>query len=203
MNKAPKSFQIKIGDVDFHPQRYSSERLVTSLTGIRGLRYSFDCKGRNNSYQLNSSFDAAMNERLLAIGGRSFKFQPKCSTAIDFDFAVELNGEKCVFEVEKANKEKILYDFLKMHVYLDSDVAAAVLIAPINWPHSGGVENLFSLAKERFDLCRRHGMIDPSKCERMLIVGVTQIYQGNIIDDAANSQMKAECKVYFTRSHDS
>jgi len=197
MKRTPKSFEIEIDEIDFHPPFFSNKQLVSSLSEIRGLSYSFDCRGPSNSYQLNSTFDAALNERLLAIGGRNFRFQPKCSRKIDFDFAVELNGDRCVFEVEKANKEKILYDFLKMHVYLDSDVTAAVLIAPINWPHGGGVENLFSLAKERFELCRNFGMIDPTKCERMLIVGVAQMYKGRRIDDVAIRQMKRECEVYF------
>jgi hypothetical protein len=195
--KPSKIFSVTIGDPRFHPSSFSNSGLLAILRRLKGLEYTFECRGPRNSYQLNSSFDESMRQRLLASGGREFSFKPACPTSIDFDFALDLQGHRVVFEIEKTNKEKLLYDFLKMHMYLHSDIAAAVLVAPINWSHSGGVEDLFSLAQERFDLCNAYGMADASKTQRMLIVGVTQLYRGRPIDNSTLRLMKQECEVYF------
>ena len=36
----------------------------------------------------------------------------------EYDFAFSFAGKLIVVEVEKANREKILYDYLKFHMYL-------------------------------------------------------------------------------------
>jgi hypothetical protein len=194
-----KTFPITIGEIRFHPESFSSHDVLTALRGLAKLEYSLQCSGPANSYQLNSTFDAALKSHLVAAGGQEFGFKPTCRVAIDCDFALAFGQAKVVFEIEKANKEKLLYDFLKMHVYLDAEISAAVLIAPVNWAHTRGAVDLFSVAQQRFDLCRAHGMADASKVTRMLIVGIMQHYDGRPLTDQTLRSMKLACKEFFAR----
>lgn len=194
----PKDFAITVGPLQFHPPSFADCPLIASLRKLEGLEYRFRCRGPRNGYQLDSTFDIAAKAQLLGSGCQQISFVPNCHVSIDFDFVLDIHGDKIVFEIEKANKEKLLYDFLKMHVYLHhSEISAAVLIVPLNWAHSSGVQDLFSFARERFDLCKTYGMIDPQKAQRMLIVGAPQLYQGRPIDDRMMRSIKQECSDYF------
>lgn len=50
-----------------------------------------------------------------------------------------------------------------------------VLIAPKNWVHKSGVNNLFIDAKERLSLCYKYHM-GSEKLKNILVVGYTQFY---------------------------
>ncbi len=193
-----KLFPMTIGEVRFHPPSFSQDKVLTALRQLEGVEYTLACRSTSNSHQLNSDFDVVLKNRLVESGFSELSFAPKCGPSIDFDFALDIQGDKVVFEIEKANKEKILWDILKMHVYLEqADIATAVLIVPVNWAHSGGTEPMFSLAQERFDLCQEFGMRDTAKMQRMLLVGFTQCCQGRLVDRTVLHAMKRECQTYF------
>lgn len=84
-----------------------------------------------------------------------------CPTDIKYDFSLQIHNKIVVFEIEKANKEKILYDFLKLHVDLSNNADLVVLLVPKNWAHNSGSCNLFELAVQRYNLCRDYGIVDP------------------------------------------
>ncbi len=64
------------------------------------------------------------------------------------------NGTFMVVEVEKANREKILYDFLKFHMYLQSGADLGLLFLPKNYSHRGGEWDLFDWGKTRHQQAR-------------------------------------------------
>jgi hypothetical protein len=182
----------------FHPVAFPDAGVLSTVGELVGVGYSLVCRTPRNNYQLDSTFDAAMKHQLVSRGAREVNLGRGWSGNLDLDFALDFHGQTVVFEIEKANKEKLLYDFLKMHIYLDRpEVSAALLVVPINWPHAHGVVDLFSFARERFDLCVRHGMADPAKTRRMLIVGFSQLYQGRSMDDRTLGGMKQACKAHF------
>src|SRR6266404_6020303 len=193
-----KVYALTVGTLQFHPPSFPQRGLLEALRHLEGTEYRFECRSPRNSCQFDSSFDIVAKRQLVASGCREIAFAPLCPVSIDFDFVLDVNGDRIVFEIEKANKEKLLYDFLKMHVYLHhQEIAGAVLVVPVNWAHNGAVVDLFSLACERFDLCNAYGMADPSKAKRILIVGVPQLYQGQPIDKRTLQRMKKECRDYF------
>jgi hypothetical protein len=192
-----KDYPMSIQDIRFHPAKFRNGHLLEELGKLDGSTYKFVCSGASNSYQLKSTLDLAIQQTMISKGATRFTFQPACSVRIDSDFALSIGREKVVFEVEKANREKLLYDFLKMHIYLRSGATAAVLIAPTNWAHSSGVQDHFDLAQKRFDLCKEFGMMDRTQSENMMIMGVTQYYEGKPLDSKLLRSMKEACEVFF------
>jgi hypothetical protein len=192
-----KEFSLQIGNLKYSPDNFAFEQVVCFLKQVEGIGYRLLCRGSKNNYQLISDFDSVVEHKLIEFGGRRFSLSPSCSANIDFDFALQLGTIKCVFEMEKTNKEKLLYDFLKMHVYLDSGADVAILLVPVNWAHSSGVIDLFSVAANRFSLCRQYGMLNKEKAHRMLLLGFTQIINGSPLTDNTLRSMKADCRRYF------
>ena len=191
-------FDLSIGNIEMFPTEFPNESFRKKIHKLKNSHYSLTCKSPKNSYQLVSDFDEVICNQLISFGANSFQFFPNCNESIDFDFSLKLANTKAVFEVEKANKEKLLYDILKMHIYIESGAEMAVLICPTNWAHANGTVDLFALAKERFNLCKNFGMIDENKIPKMLIVGFTQIYQSTALTHKMLKEMKSQCKVHFT-----
>ncbi len=76
--------------------------------------------------------------------------------------------------MEKANREKILYDILKCHMYLSGDAAFALLVLPKNYPHRHGEWDLFATGVARYRQCLDFGFGTPKTFDRILIVGYEQ-----------------------------
>ena len=85
-----------------------------------------------------------------------------------------LDEKRVVVEVEKTNREKILYDLLKCHMYLNSGADVALLFLPKNYAHSGGVWNLFETGCERYKQCLRYDFGLTFYFKRILLVGYEQ-----------------------------
>jgi hypothetical protein len=79
-----------------------------------------------------------------------------------------------VVEVEKANREKILYDFLKFHMYLQNGADLGLLFLPKNYSHRSGEWDLFDCGKTRHQQARDYGFGSQSILDRILIVGYQQ-----------------------------
>jgi len=156
-------FNLNIRNIEMYPDEFTNEAFRNKIHELNDCHYSLTCKSSKNSYQLYSDFDEIISNQLISLGANQFQFSPNCNESIDFDFSLEIANTKAVFEVEKANKEKLLYDLLKMHIYLGSGAEVAVLICPTNWAHASATVDLFALAKERFNLCKNFGMIDENR----------------------------------------
>lgn len=77
-------------------------------------------------------------------------------------------------EVEKANREKILRDLLKCHIYLAAGADFAVVGLPRNYAHTRGVWNLFEFGIERYEECRAYGFGTAEKLDKILLLGFEQ-----------------------------
>ena len=80
-----------------------------------------------------------------------------------------------VIEIEKANKEKILRDIVKMLLFLNEGQAElAALICPRNYVHTGGVWQVFETAKQVLRAFVDVTELPPSKARRIALIGCTQ-----------------------------
>lgn len=130
--------------------------------------------GQRNNNQITSAFDDALRDHLLQCGATAANFARPTGKGFEEDFVFRYNGRTFVVEVEKSNRDKILYDFLKFHFYLVSGADAVLLLVPKNWPHRGGEVDLYAAGKERLGLCREAGFGSVQFFERTLIVGYEQ-----------------------------
>lgn len=128
----------------------------------------------SNQGQRTSNFDVALSQRLFSMGATACAIDLPKSIPQKFDFAFSFEGCRVAVEVEKANKEKILRDVLKCHMYLHSGCDFAVIALPRNWPHKGGVERLFDFGRDRFAECAEYGFGRPELLGRILLLGYTQ-----------------------------
>ena len=78
-------------------------------------------------------------------------------------------------EIEKTNREKILRDILKCHMYLQAGADFAVVGLPKNYPHSRGLWNLYEFGVQRFSECRTYGFGTPDNLNRILLLGFEQL----------------------------
>lgn len=92
----------------------------------------------------------------------------------ELDFAFSYEGKTVVVEIEKANREKILRDILKCHMYLHAGADIALVVLPKNYPHKHGVWDLYEFGVRRYDECRRYGFGTPDKLGRIVLLGFRQ-----------------------------
>lgn len=127
-----------------------------------------------NQGQMTSDFDKALEKMLVSRGAEPLTLPLDDAVPQDLDFAFTFEGRKIAVEVEKANREKILRDLLKCHIYLRAGADFAIVALPRNYPHSHGVWNLFEFGVQRYDECRRYGFGTPDKLGRILLLGFRQ-----------------------------
>lgn len=119
------------------------------------------------------------DRQLLSLGATApppalFKEIRRLGVRQKLDFAFSHQGRTVAVEVEKANREKILRDILKCHQYLAAGADLALIVLPLNYPHSGGVWNLFDFGRQCYDQCRKFGFGTPELLSRILLLGFTQ-----------------------------
>jgi hypothetical protein len=127
-----------------------------------------------NQGQMVSDFDVALEQALLAGGATTCNFLLPPDVPQELDFVFAFGGRAVAVEIEKANREKILRDILKCHIYLYAGADCALVVLPKNYPHTHGVWNLFEFGVQRFGECQRYGFGTPDKLGRILLVGFDQ-----------------------------
>ena len=184
-------FELEMRDIEFYSQDNAQYNSVKSeLEKLNGLVYQFK-RRESNSRQLDSTFDNSVINSLSAKKHKNIMLElDGCTKNIRNDFCFDILGRRTVFEVEKSNKEKILYDILKFHVYLSCKADLAVLMVPKNLVHKLGTENLFIFAKEKLMLCETYGMINRDYSSRILIMGFNQYYNGSVLNKDILLEMK-------------
>lgn len=130
--------------------------------------------GQRNNNQITSDFDGALQEQLKRSGAEPVRIQRPKGKGYTEDFAFAFDGRTFVVEAEKSNSDKILYDFLKFHCYLDSGADAVLLLLPKNWPHRGGEVDMFDRGCERLRHCHEIGFGSPAFFASTVIVGYEQ-----------------------------
>ncbi|OPX93693.1 MAG: hypothetical protein A4E53_00202 [Pelotomaculum sp. PtaB.Bin104] len=195
-------FDMELRNIEFFVIEEGFQReLIYELQEMDGLKYKFICSSPTNSCQFDSTLDNEINKLLISNGHNKLLLQfSQSPVSIDYDFCLDIGGKTIVFEIEKANKEKVLYDYLKFHIYMEYGVNASVLLAPKNWVHTHGVYNLFDTATQRLSLCHRYGMGSPSKLRNILVVGFNQVHNGQILNGVIYKEMKKKAREAFTQS---
>ena len=168
---------------EFYPQEGEAfEYLSPLLSGLARVQFALCVDDPSvNRGQMESDFDEALKKALLAAGAQPFDLKLPPQIRQELDFAFTYGGRKVAVEIEKTNREKILRDVLKCHMYLHSGADFAIIGLPKNYPHTGGVWDLFSFGVERFRECKTYAFGTADKLGKILLLGFEQY-------DAASSQ---------------
>jgi hypothetical protein len=127
-----------------------------------------------NRGQMVSNLDTALENALLASGATPFELELPPNIPQELDFAFAFGGKSVAVEIEKANREKILRDILKCHMYLHAGADFALVALPKNYSHTHGVRNLFEFGVQRFGECKTYGFGTADRLGRILLVGFEQ-----------------------------
>ena len=127
-----------------------------------------------NQGQMVSDFDNELEKVLLAHGATHFELRLPTGIPQEFDFAFAFAGRTVAVEIEKTNREKILRDILKCHIYMHAGVDFALVGLPKNYPHTNGVWNLFEFGVQRLSECKTFGFGTADKLGRILLLGYEQ-----------------------------
>jgi hypothetical protein len=149
------------------------QTLSPLLSQLGEVRFPYAI-GERNSNQFTFNFDPYLKAALLARGSVETKLVLPKEVKKENDFVFFFAGKKIVVEVEKSNREKILYDFMKFHIYFGADADFALLFLPENWAHSSGETDLFAEGKHHYQHCLKFGFGTPESLGRILLVGYKQ-----------------------------
>ena len=130
--------------------------------------------GEKNNNQITLDFDKRFAAMLVDHGATKIGLTLSMGVEQDYDFAFDYNRKRVAVEVEKSNREKILYDILKSHIYLKEDADFAMLVLPKNYAHRHGEWDLFDMGKERYKLCLNYNFGQRENFDRILLVGYEQ-----------------------------
>jgi hypothetical protein len=158
-----------------HPAGIPAYTLVSPLVGQLGEVSVTGHVGEKNSGQCDTDLDDRLAERFWKMRGVSRVDIAMPAIEKQFDFSFRFQNQTVVVEVEKANWEKVLYDFLKAHMYLASGADFVVVFVPKNYVHSGkSPTKTFQKARQRYDQCIAYSFGSPENFGRILLVGYEQ-----------------------------
>ena len=156
----PITFDFETTQLFFYPEKIANSTIIAVLNGILPIHFTMACRSTKNSCELKSDFDEAIQQQLVSSGLKPFQIRLPSGIEKKEDFGLEIESIKVIFEIEKANWEKIFYDLFKAHIYLRSGADCFVLMLPLSWGHSGGTKSLFEIAKTRLQQSLEFGYGD-------------------------------------------
>jgi hypothetical protein len=169
--------------------------LAPLLAGLGRIDFAFTVADASvNQGQTACDFDCALEKALHARGATTFSLPLPPDVPQELDFAFTFGGRTVAVEIEKANREKILRDILKCHIYLHAGADFAVVALPRNYSHKHGIWNLFEFGMARYDECRTYGFGTSSKLERIVLLGFNQ-YEATtnrLVSKATREEMRAK-----------
>ncbi|WP_028550021.1 hypothetical protein [Paenibacillus sp. UNC451MF] len=192
------SFTFEIRNIEFHylKEKVEIEGVISHLKTLEGIHYQLSCYSSANNYQRVSNLDEVLKEKLGSRQTLSPNIPAKLG--IDYDIVTTINNSRTIIEIEKANKEKILYDLLKAHVYLNENKDIFILIVPKEWIHSKGKEFLFQLAIERFEMCIEYGMCNKDVMSRTIIMGYDQFIDSKQLTRTEYNHIVEKCREFLS-----
>jgi hypothetical protein len=167
------SFPAYARDFEFYPTHGEAfGHLSPLLSRLSRIEFTFNVADPSaNQGQLTSDFDAALEKAIVALGAPILQLQLPPQIRQQLDFAFSINGHHVAVEIEKTNREKILRDILKSHMYLHLGADFALLILPKNYPHKHGIWNLYHFGVQQMQDCITYGFGVGDKLERILLMG--------------------------------
>ncbi len=162
--------------IELYPRdNLAYESLHSLFTDIKGFEYTFTITDPGvNQGQMISNFDNALEDTILAQGATHHDFELPQEIPQKLDFAFKYKSKIVAVEVEKTNREKILRDILKAHMYIHSGVDFVLLALPKNYPHSGGMWDLYDFGRQRYGECLTYKFGSKKLFDRILLMGLEQ-----------------------------
>lgn len=161
------------------------------------LRFQMTCPASSNNYQLNSNFDESVIGNAITAGFQECQINLPKALGKNFDAAFSTPYGKIVFEIEKSNWEKFLYDVLKAHIYLSHGADFCCIILPQNWAHSSNVKNVYEESRKRLNLACEYKCLNPEIQERIFLIGFNQYWNGKLLDKDGRQKMRGECQNFY------
>ena len=159
----------------FPPEGKAYNHLQNLLTSLERIDFTLQVKDPSkNSGQMISDFDLQLQKVLLSHGAVNFNLPLPPDIRQELDFTITYQGSSVAVEIEKTNKEKILRDILKCHMYLYYAADYSLVVLPTNYPHKHGIWDLFRFGSEAFTQCKQYGFGTSDKLERIILLGYTQ-----------------------------
>jgi len=170
------SFQAYAAEFELYPQKGEAfQCLLPLLSRLKRVDFTLRVDDPSvNQGQMISSFDEELKKTLLAHGAESLNLQFPPNISQELDFAFMFMGRRVAVEIEKTNREKILRDILKCHMYHYFGADFAIIGLPKNYPHTHGIWNLFEFGVNRISECKTYGFGMPDRLERILLLGYSQ-----------------------------
>ncbi len=197
-------FPVYAANFELHPKAGEAfEHLSPLLGGLKRIDFALRVDDPSvNQGQMASDFDEQLEKTLLARGAKPFSLRLPAEIPQKFDFAFTFGARRVAVEIEKTDREKIMRDILKCHMYLHSGADFAVVGLPKNYPHSHGVWNLFDFGMERFDECRTYGFRTADKLDRILLLGYEQFAAATDkpLNKATRQEMRSEANIQLRRA---
>lgn len=171
-----ETFPVYSENFQLYPDDAEPFRLLSPLLSkLQRIDFELSVVDPNaNRGQMKSNFDEALESALLRSGVSSFDLPLPSNFSQKLDFAFIFSGSSVAVEIEKTNREKILRDFLKCHMYLHFGADFAMVGLAKNYPHRHGVWNLFDFGVQRFRECKTYGFGTANKLDRIVLLGFEQ-----------------------------
>lgn len=171
-----KAFSAFASNFELHPKNGKAFNCLEPLFRQLGrLEFQLSVADPSkNQGQLASDFDMKLQTGLSALGAGPCPFQMPSEIPQKLDFVFKYTDRIVTVEVEKANREKILRDILKCHMYLHAGADFAVVALTRNYPHKIALWDLFDFGVQRYKECADYGFGKPELFERILLLGFTQ-----------------------------
>jgi hypothetical protein len=173
----------------------ASQHLARLLKGLAKIDFVFRVDDPTvNQGQMASNFDAALESALRPLGATPFDLRLPPGVPQELDFAFSFGGRTVAVEIEKTNREKILRDFLKCHMYLHAGADYAVVGLPRNYAHKHGIWNLFEFGVDRYNECRTYGFGTADKLGKILLLGFDQYdaETNRLLSKVTRAEMRAK-----------
>ena len=193
--------QAYCSSIELYPtDNLAYESLNKILLGID--RFDFVCYIHDpniNQGQMTSDLDERLEQAVLSQGAASHRLDLPPEIPQQLDFAFRYNDSVVAVEVERTNREKILRDILKAHMYLNSGADYALLALPKNYSHRHGVWNLYEFGVQRFRECRTYGFGTEERLGRILLLGFEQFDTGTKTQLDSDWRMKVRLRAKNTQ----
>ena len=168
--------------------------LADAVASLFPFDFTLTCKSPSNNYQLTSGFDDAFDRAAQLAGWKPSSINTPPTFSREHDGCFDIGGLRVVVEIEKANWEKFLYDLLKCHVYVSSGADGCLILLPVNWPHSGGIKDIYGDCLPRLSIAREYNAVRADVLDSLVVVGFRQMYNGSLFDVQARAAMREDCE---------